>query len=327
MYALIKLSPFTAPPNPGDVPIYPNFALPQVLKTEERLWDNARNYYLSYINISWACFHMLDKNIPNQFKVLNDPTLIGWSLMMSIQLILTQLESLFGQPSGALMWNNDKIFKSDFSPNNTPESLFLQVKQCQEVAIITLNPYSNTQLITNTMHLLLQSGIFPMEEFEDWEATTNKYWMSLKLFVHGVFQCHIVVVGICSTSAQHGYTPTNNNYAMVANKFVHLDDNMIVEHKAAGVTTGSMLGNTYATPAPTTMMDNDLMAAINFLAANQQALYYHITSLLQHMAAMLYQGAALTAGTLVPHAKHHPSLCAAYSAVNWPGRAPGGFQP
>jgi hypothetical protein len=57
-----------------------------------------------------------------------------------------------------MMWNNDKLFKSDFLPNNMPESLFLQVEQCQEVAIIACSPYSDTQLITNTMHLLLQSG-------------------------------------------------------------------------------------------------------------------------------------------------------------------------
>jgi hypothetical protein len=91
----------------------------------ERLWDNARNYYLSYLNISWACFCMLDENIPNQFKVSNDPTLIGWNPTVSIQLILTQLQNSFGQPSGTMMWNNNKLFKSDFVPNDMPESCFL----------------------------------------------------------------------------------------------------------------------------------------------------------------------------------------------------------
>jgi hypothetical protein len=77
MYAFIKLSPFVALPDPGKVPIYPGFATPQVLNTVEPLWDNLQNYYLSYINISRACFHMLDDNIPNQFKVSNDLSLIG----------------------------------------------------------------------------------------------------------------------------------------------------------------------------------------------------------------------------------------------------------
>ncbi len=62
--------------------------------------------------------------------------------MMSIQLILTQLENMFGQPEGSLMWNNDKIFRADFLPNDASESLFLRVEHCQEVAIIARNPYS-----------------------------------------------------------------------------------------------------------------------------------------------------------------------------------------
>jgi hypothetical protein len=37
MYALIKISSFVAPPDPGDVPIYPNFATPQVLKAINKL--------------------------------------------------------------------------------------------------------------------------------------------------------------------------------------------------------------------------------------------------------------------------------------------------
>ncbi len=74
MYALIELLPFIAPPDPGVVLIYPTFATLQVLKTVQRLWDNSQNYYLLYINISRVCFCMLDKNIPDQFKVSNDPT-------------------------------------------------------------------------------------------------------------------------------------------------------------------------------------------------------------------------------------------------------------
>jgi hypothetical protein len=142
MYELIELSPFVTPPDPGDVPVYPNFAAPQVLKTIDKLWENAKKYYLSYVNISRACFRMLNGNIPDQFKVSNNPTLIEWNPTMSIQSILKQLENMFGQPGGLLMWNNDKIFRPNFFPNNAPELLFLHVEQCQEVAIIAPNLYS-----------------------------------------------------------------------------------------------------------------------------------------------------------------------------------------
>jgi hypothetical protein len=56
MYSLIKLTLFMAPPDPGDVPHHPHFATAQVIKTMDKLWENAMNYYLSSINISRACF-------------------------------------------------------------------------------------------------------------------------------------------------------------------------------------------------------------------------------------------------------------------------------
>jgi hypothetical protein len=93
MYALIKTNMFVQPLEPGDSPPYPQFATPQVIKTCEHLCENAWNYYLSYVNISCACFRMLDELVLDQYKVSNDPNLLGWNPTMSIQLILVQLEN------------------------------------------------------------------------------------------------------------------------------------------------------------------------------------------------------------------------------------------
>jgi hypothetical protein len=43
-----------------------------------------QNEFSSYTNIMRACFHMLDENISDQFKVSNVPTLIGWNTSMTI---------------------------------------------------------------------------------------------------------------------------------------------------------------------------------------------------------------------------------------------------
>ncbi len=294
MYVLIKLSPFVAPPDPGNVPFYLNFAAPQVLKTIDNLWENAQNYYLSYVNISRACFCMLDENIPDQFKVSNDPTLIRLNPMKSIQSILMQLENMSRQPRRLLMWNNDKIFRTDFSPNQAPELLFLRVEQCQEVAIIARNLYSEKQLIPNTIHLLLQPGIFPMKEFEDWEATNNKTWTSLKTFVHGAFQRQLVAVRIRgSTSGQQGYAPPMNPYTLLAES-LDLDNDTTVTQTAMVATLSSMLGNTYATPAPPSTMTNELTSAMQLLAVNQQAMSQHMAAMMYHTNQFLLQPHAFT---------------------------------
>jgi hypothetical protein len=56
MFLLIELTPFAAPPYLGDMPNYLWFATPPVMKTLDQLWENARNYSLSYNNISRMCF-------------------------------------------------------------------------------------------------------------------------------------------------------------------------------------------------------------------------------------------------------------------------------
>ncbi len=110
---------------------------------------------------------MPHKNINDIFKVSNDPNLQGWNPMMSIQMILALLKTSYGKPTCSTLWDNNKVFKSAFLHNDVPESLFQHLEQCQEVAILGENPYTQAQLVMNAVHLLLQSRIFLMKEFKD----------------------------------------------------------------------------------------------------------------------------------------------------------------
>jgi hypothetical protein len=92
MYALLNPTPFFAPTDSGDVPVYPPFATPAAIKTINCQYKNTKNYFMSYVNISHELFRMLDKNIDGSLKVSNNTTLTGWNPTMSIQLILAQLE-------------------------------------------------------------------------------------------------------------------------------------------------------------------------------------------------------------------------------------------
>jgi hypothetical protein len=80
VYALLKPTPFQAPQYPGNVLIYPPFALPEQIKTAKAMFARAQNKYKSYKNINCACFRMLDENVADQFKVSNIPTLTGYGI-------------------------------------------------------------------------------------------------------------------------------------------------------------------------------------------------------------------------------------------------------
>jgi hypothetical protein len=100
-YLLLEGTVFTVPPDPGPTPDFPGGAAVarSVMKTTQATFDRAKNYFLSYKNISGARFRMLDANVSAQFKVSNSPTLTGWNSTMTIIDILSQLQGSYGKPN------------------------------------------------------------------------------------------------------------------------------------------------------------------------------------------------------------------------------------
>jgi hypothetical protein len=108
MYALLTTSPFRVPTDPGPLAIYyppltqivnnqeapvldaagqPTYVIqPTIGHAEQATIDahfsQARNYWLSYMNIRRAVYNFLDDNINNAFKVSDDPNLVGWNPAM-----------------------------------------------------------------------------------------------------------------------------------------------------------------------------------------------------------------------------------------------------
>jgi hypothetical protein len=114
----------------------------------------------------------------DEYKVSNDPNLLGWNPTMSTQLIIVQLETSYSKSMANIIQNSNVLFTSDFNPWDAPDMLFHRVEQCQEVAILGAMPYMAAQLVNNMMHLLLKSGIFPMREFKQWGLVQNKLFVA-----------------------------------------------------------------------------------------------------------------------------------------------------
>ncbi len=103
------------------------------------------------------------------------------------------------------------------------------------------------QLMTNAIQLLMVSRIFHMREFEDWEATPNKTYNSLKLFVHGAYAHQLVAIQLRTTGHQ-GYVAHQHNhnmYNVLEDGALVTDDKAsittIIQQTAANITTGSTL--------------------------------------------------------------------------------------
>jgi hypothetical protein len=115
VYARLGPIPFVVPAGgPGPAPLYTQFAHPARIKMIDATFIHDKNNFLSYKNINQAFFQMLDNLVPNQFKVSNTVMLTGWKATMLIQVILTQMEDLYGKPLAAALFANNTLFKSPF---------------------------------------------------------------------------------------------------------------------------------------------------------------------------------------------------------------------
>jgi hypothetical protein len=205
-YILLGGIPFAAINDPGPTAVYPQWAAPTTIKMINAMFLRDKNYFLSYKNIERACFRMFDANIGAQYKVSNNPTLMGWNSTMSILDILTQLQDSYGKPTMMMLYQNNVKFRAAMEPTDSPEMLFYRIEQYQEIQCIGKLPYSDDQIIANTVRVLIQLNIFPLKEFNTWEATAQKTYPDLKTFMHEAYGRHLTAMALRSMSGQNGYS-------------------------------------------------------------------------------------------------------------------------
>ncbi len=152
-----------------------------------------------------------------------------------------------------------------YSPQDAPEVLFQRIKDCQEVQILEEDPYTAQHLLNNAVCLLLQTGLYT-HDFDDWDhkIAADKIWMTLKTFVQECYTRRLNATSI--TTGVQGYV--QNTFAALAEESDDdNDDVQTVITQMAALTTQSQL-----TASMTAETNLSVIAAINQLAANQQAM-------------------------------------------------------
>jgi hypothetical protein len=150
MYALLTINTFFTPNNPGLAANYTRADpanLTPLTGTEQASIDTTfaqeKHYFHSTQNIERTCFTVLDASINEAFKVLKNPTIIGWHTGMTVQEILDQLSTIYGQPTPAAMELNNVVFCSLYSAADAPKVIFHCIEKCVKIAILGQNPYTD----------------------------------------------------------------------------------------------------------------------------------------------------------------------------------------
>jgi hypothetical protein len=285
-YLLLEGTAFTIPVDPGATATFPAGAAVahHVMKTTQARFDRAKNYFLSYKNVTRACFRMLDANVSEKFKVSNNPALTGWNSTMSIIDILNQLQVSYGKPNMMTLYTNDTLFRSPMAAGDSPEVLFYRLEQCQEIQRIGNLPYSDEQIITNAVRILIQANIFPLKEFDTWETVTPKTYPALKTFIHAAYGRRLTAMALRSTSGQNEYANQTIYNVMADGLDDDSDDDTVttITQTAAVATTAPSSGATTGATA----ISAEVVAAINQLAANQTAIMSQMAATNAQMAAL-----------------------------------------
>ena len=260
LYNLLTNIAFRLPTNPGASAVYVRAIVTgqpvnntPLTRTEQASIDTTFNqrkhYFFSMQNIERACFTALNSSINNAFKLSNDPSVQGWHAGMRVIDILDQLSLIYGQPTPMSLEANDHIFRSPTSAANAPEVLFRCIEECAKKALLGQNPHTDKQLITNTIRLLLTTGLY-IRAFEDCDqlAEALKTWIELRCLIQDAFQRRLNATA--PTAGHQGYAPAlpyqQNTFGVLAGNESDEDSTDTVATQMAALTYQSQLTATTA---------------------------------------------------------------------------------
>jgi hypothetical protein len=236
---------------------------------------------------------------------------------MSIQEIMTQLKMSYGKPMLMALHNNNLLLYSPMTTTDAPKMLFYRIEQCQEIATLAGDPFTQMQIMNTVMRILMQVQVLPSKEFDTWEQMAAKTYPGLKTFIHEAYTRRLQSLALRRTTGQQGYTQGSNNmFNMLVDKEDGEDtdtaNNATTVMQTAAFMTGSTLGNTYE---GATTIPSEISTAINQLAANQVAIQ-------QQMVAMTFM-----ANSPSPHIQFHIPLIQNMGQQPFAGVALGMFNP
>lgn len=216
LYNLVDSTPWVMPTDPGPIAVYITTDTAADMKMKNATFVREKNMYKSGDNIARAVIRLLKTGIEEKYQMSDTAGVVGWHNAMTVSQILTQLEFNYGRPDPSAIQANETRWNAPHNPNDSPETLFHKMEQCQEVALLADNEYTEKQMIAKTVEHLKRSGIFPTKEYEDWGAITTKTYIALKKHFYKAYTRRLDAIQNGITTGQQGYTNPNQYGALNA---------------------------------------------------------------------------------------------------------------
>ena len=85
-----------------------------------------------------------------------------------------------GTPDPDAVAAMEAMFSKPHNPNDPPEVLYSTLEECQKIAMMNKNPWSELQVMRKAVDLLRRSGIFKDKVFEEWKDVPTKSYVLMK---------------------------------------------------------------------------------------------------------------------------------------------------
>ncbi len=264
-----------------------------------------RNYFKTWKNIYRACYDMLNAhvNIAAEVAPPTTPPTTGWNATISLCDIFNQLATTYGKPTPDTMRQSNLTFLAGYNPQDSPEILFKQCTDCQEIATLAQNLYTTQELLQNSLDLIAQCSLY-QRDIEDWERKPicNQTWINLCPFIQEAYQ-RCLTSGMI-TSTQSGYTQSNLFTSLATNK----DSDNDIKDTIAGTINSHMASLTAQTMATRNKHPAQRNVSLQQLAASNAQLHQQQQAIINQMAMMSLGGAhqGATAVVTMQQTAHAP---------------------
>ena len=148
-------------------------------------------------------------------------------------------------------------------------------------------PYTNKQLITNTIRLLLTTGLY-ICVFEDWDklANTAKTWMKLPQLIQEAFQHWLNTTA--NTAGHQGYAPTlpfqHNAFGALAGNDLDGEDYT----ETVAINLAALMYQSQLTATTATNSSQQMGQYMQMLAHQQDLLHENKHQMMEQMVALSF---------------------------------------
>lgn len=173
---------FDAPDYPGQAPVYGAHATAAQLAATKDTWERNMKDFETKVAVNKALCKLIINACPDEYIAELKNTTIGYA-NVTAKAFLEHLQTNYGALTPDDIVNNRTLMDKAWSPNTPIQTLWIQIKECQDVATEAGNPISATDAVNSALANIENTGQFS-DAVREWRSKAIADWTLANLKIH-----------------------------------------------------------------------------------------------------------------------------------------------